>query len=203
MSTPLEFKITRLHHLGADTLGRRWGWFLGLGILLIVLGTVAMSYSAFATLMTVALIGWLLMLAGLLEAIHAFGCQAWGGFFLDLLTGLLYLVAGLFLIIEPAESALALTLIIALALIFGGVFRILVAVIVRLHHWVWLLLHGAINVLLGICIWKSWPVSGLMAIGLFVGIDMIFNGWSLVMLGLMARRLFRDTSSSSGAPSAV
>ena len=75
-------------------------------------------------------------------------------------------------------------------MIFGGIFRIVVAIVIRFQNWVWLLLHGAIN-LLGsrISIWQNWPLSGLWVIGLFVGIDMIFNGWSLVMLGIAAKRL--------------
>ena len=74
-------------------------------------------------------------------------------------------------------------------LTFGGIFRILVAVTIRFQNWVWLLLHGVVNVLLGIAIWRQWPLSGLWVIGLFVGIDMLLNGWSLVMLGLAAKKL--------------
>jgi uncharacterized membrane protein HdeD (DUF308 family) len=78
---------------------------------------------------------------------------------------------------------------IALFLIIGGVFRMVVAFAVQFHNRPWLFLHGAIDVLLGILIWRQWPLSGLWVIGLFVGIDMIFNGWSLIMLGLAAKRL--------------
>ncbi len=118
-----------------------------------------------------------------------FPAQKWSGFFIDLLTGILYVVVGFMLIRSPGETATALTLLIAMFLLFGGIFRVAVAIATRYHNWGWLLLHGIVDVLLGVLIWKQWPLSGLWVIGLFVGIDMLLNGWTLVMLGLAARRL--------------
>jgi uncharacterized membrane protein HdeD (DUF308 family) len=105
------------------------------------------------------------------------------------LTGLLYFVAGMMIITNPGATAVTLTLLIAMLLIFGGIFRIALAVAVRFHNGIWLLLHGAINLFLGISIWQNWPLSGLWVIGLFIGIDMMLNGWSLIMLGLTARNI--------------
>jgi len=82
-----------------------------------------------------------------------------------------------------------LTLLIAMFLIFGGVSRIVVAISFRFPNWIWLLVHGLINLWLGVAIWQEWPFSGLWVIGLFVGIDMIFNGLSLVMLALAAKKI--------------
>ena len=142
-----------------------------------------------ATMATVVLIGWLLLVGGIVEAGHAFWRKKWSGFFVDLLTGILYMVVGFMIVANPVATAETLTLLIALFLMFGGVFRIVAALAVRFPHWGWLVLHGAVNLLLGIAIWRQWPWSGLWVIGLFVGIDLIFNGWSLVMLGLAAKRL--------------
>ena len=178
-----------LHLLGLDELKNRWGWFLGLGIALIVLGTIAVGASAFATLATMVLIGWLMIVGGIAEVIHAFGIKNWGGFFIDLLTGILYAVVGFLIVANPGATAVTLTLLITMFLIFGGILRIITAILIRFQNWIWLLLHGVINLLLGILIWQQWPVSGLWVIGLFVGIDMIFNGWSLVMLALAAKNL--------------
>jgi len=126
---------------------------------------------------------------GVVEAAHACSCKGWGGFFVDLLTGILYVVVGFMVVANPGVTALALTLLIAMFLVFGGIFRIAVAVVVRFQNWIWLLLHGVVNLLLGIAIWRQWPLSGLWVIGLFVGIDMLLNGWSLIMLGLAAKSL--------------
>ena len=123
------------------------------------------------------------------KGVHAFSCAKWSGFFIDLLTGILYVVVGFMMIANPGESAAALTLLIAMFLMFGGIFRIVVAISTRYQHWGWLLLHGVVSLLLGISIWRQWPLSGLWVIGLFVGIDMLLNGWSLVMLGLAAHKL--------------
>lgn len=178
-----------LHLIGLEELRKRWGWFLSLGILLVVLGTIALGSSVMMTLATMVFVGWLMIVGGVLQAVHAFTCKGWGGFFIDLLTGILYAVVGFIIVASPGATAITLTLLICMFLIFGGVFRIVVAVAVRFQNWVWLLLHGVVNLLLGIAIWQQWPLSGLWVIGLFVGIDMLFNGWSLVMLGLAARNL--------------
>src|ERR1700681_1308530 len=180
---------TELHLGGVHELRKRWGWFLALGILLVVLGMIALGSSVFMTLATMVFVGWLMIVSGVFQAVHAFTCKGWSGFFIDLLTGLLYTVVGFMIVANPAATAITLTLLIAILLIFGGVFRIAVALSVRYPNWLWLLLHGVINLILGIMIWQQWPLDGLWVIGLFVGIDMIFNGWSLVMLGLAAKNL--------------
>jgi uncharacterized membrane protein HdeD (DUF308 family) len=123
---------------------------------------------------------------------NAFWHKRWAGFFLDLLTGILYVVVGWMMVTNPRESALLLTLIIAMFLIFEGVFRIVAALTARYPHWGWVLFNGVISLLLGIMIWRQWPYSGLWVIGLFVGIEMLLNGWSLVMLSLMGRKLSEE-----------
>jgi uncharacterized membrane protein HdeD (DUF308 family) len=135
------------------------------------------------------LYGWLMIFGGAFETVHAFMRRKWSGFFLSLLSGLLSLVVGFLLVAHPAEGGIALTLLIALFLMFGGLFRIIVSIATPLHHRLWVGIHGVVALLLGISIWRSWPLSGFWVIGLFVGIEMIFNGITLVMLGLTARKL--------------
>lgn len=178
-----------LHTVGLDDLKRSWGWFLGLGSILIILGTIALGSAVLFTLASVVLFGCLLIVGGSLTIAHALLRKRWGGFFLDLFLGILYDVAGVFLIAHPEEGAITLTLLIAWLLLIGGLLRISMALTVPLHHRVWLLLNGIVTLLMGFLIWKQWPLSGLWVIGLFVGIDMIFYGWSLVMLGLTAKSL--------------
>jgi uncharacterized membrane protein HdeD (DUF308 family) len=184
--------------VGADELRKKWGWFLALGIVLIIGGTVAIGMSCLTTVFSVMLLGWLMIVGGILEAVHAFSCKGWSGFIIDLLTGLLYVVVGFMCVANPGATAVALTLLIAMFLIFGGIFRSVIAVIMRYPNWGWVLLHGVINLLLGVMIWRQWPLSGLWVIGLFVGIDMIFNGWSLVMLSLAAKNLPTATAAHAG-----
>jgi uncharacterized membrane protein HdeD (DUF308 family) len=177
------------HVIGVEEIRRSWGWFLALGIILILLGLLALGWAVLATLVSVVVFGWFLLLGGILSVTHAFLRRRWGGFFLELFAGILYVVFGLMVVGNPAEGAVALTLLIAVFLMLSGIFRILTALTVRFHHWVWVLLNGVISLLLGVMIWSQWPVSGLWVIGLFIGIDMIFYGWSLVMLALAVRSI--------------
>jgi uncharacterized membrane protein HdeD (DUF308 family) len=177
------------HLIGAEELKRNWAWFLAVGIALVILGLMALSWSVLATLVSVAIFGWFLLIGGILSVVHAFLRRRWGGFFIELFAGLLYVLVGMLIVGNPAESAVALTLVIALFLLIGGVFRIVTALVVRFQHWLWMLLNGVISLLLGVMIWSQWPVSGLWVIGLFIGIDMISYGWSLVMLALAVRSL--------------
>ena len=187
MSSPPDFKVTEHHLVGLDELRKRWGTLVGLGVLLVVLGMIAISASMIATLATVVFFGTLMMVGGVSQTIYAIMTRAWSGFYLDLLAGVLSLVIGFLIVGHPGATAMALTLLIAVFLIVGGIFRIAIGFSVRYQIRIWLFLHGALNVLLGVIILMDWPLSGLWVIGLFIGIDMLFNGWSLIMLGLAAK----------------
>lgn len=189
MAIEMERASRLLPRVGLETLRRRWGWYLALGVGLIALGAFAIGYAATMTAVTVMTFGWVLMVGGVLEVIHAFWRKSWGGFFLDLATGILYFVVGFLVVANPAATAAALTLLIAMFLFVGGLFRGIMAIAVRYPNWPWMLLHSIVSLVLGILIWQQWPLSGLWVIGLYVGIEMMFNGSTLVMLGLAARRL--------------
>jgi uncharacterized membrane protein HdeD (DUF308 family) len=176
---PLTFGLRALEH--------NWGWFLALGVAEIVLGAIAIGASVLTTIISMTIFGWLLVIGGVLTAVHAFWQKQWSGFFIDMVVGLLYTVAGLMIASNPALAAVTLTLLIALLLVMAGAFRIAVSASHKLAHRGWLLLNGVISLALGVLIWSQWPVSGLWVIGLFIGIEMIFYGWSLVMLSLAVR----------------
>jgi uncharacterized membrane protein HdeD (DUF308 family) len=178
LGTPLGIEEVRAHRT----------WFLVLGVALIVLGSIAIGSSELMTVVSVLLFGWLLIFAGLFQIVHGFARRAWGGFFINMMAGLLYAVTGLLMISHPGIAAITLTLIIAMLFIVAGTFRIFVAFSTAIHHRAWLVLNGAISLILGFCILDSWPVSGLWVIGLFIGIDMIFDGWTEVMLALSSGR---------------
>ena len=172
-----------------EVLRRNWGWFLAFGIAMIVVGTLAIGASFVATLATVIAFGMLLLFGAAVQVVGALFSRKWSGFFLQLLAGLLYLVVGALMLSHPVRAAAGLTLMIAAILLVGGMFRIIVSMTERFESWGWVFLNGAITVLLGVLIWRQWPWSGLWVIGLFVGIELIFCGWSWVMLALSARRI--------------
>ncbi len=170
-------------------LRKNWGWFLVLGVGLIILGCVAISSSFIATLATVVVIGTFLVIGGVLEVVSGLRAGNWRGLVVHLLTGILYIVAGILMIEKPEIAAAALTLMLAAAFLFGGLLRIVISVSQRFSGWGWVLLHGVISVVLGIMIWRQWPEASYWVIGLFVGIDLLFAGWSWVMLALGIRSL--------------
>ena len=172
--------------LGIEEVRAHRGWFLFMGVALIIFGTIAIGIAEVMTIVSVLFLGWILLFAGVFEVIHGFARLAWGGFFVNLMGGLLYAVTGLLMITHPGVAAVTLTFMIALLLIVAGTFRIFVAFSTPIHHRGWLILNGAISLFLGFCIMSSWPVSGTWVIGLFIGIDMIFDGWTEVILALSA-----------------
>jgi uncharacterized membrane protein HdeD (DUF308 family) len=183
-----------------------WPWFLGLGVLLIVVGAVAVGsiyIQALTTYIMVVLFGCLLVAGGVVEFVNAFLARTWRGFFVQLLGGILHLVVGGLLIERPDRGAAALTLILAVAFLIGGTFRIVGALLTRPSGWAWVALNGVITLALGAAIWRGWPETSEWVIGLFVGIDLIFNGWSWVMLGLVVKGAAPAGPPAEKAPTGV
>ncbi len=181
--------VERLQLTGFDEIHRHWGWFFALGVALIILGVIAAGSALITTIVSLIFFGWLLIIGGALEIGYGLWRKTWSGFFIDLLTGILYVVVGSMVVANPGASAVALTLLIAMFLMVGGVFRIIAALSARYPNGGWLAIHGVVSLILGIIIWRQWPMSGLWIIGFFIGIELIFNGVALTMLGLAAREL--------------
>jgi uncharacterized membrane protein HdeD (DUF308 family) len=187
---PEERPLAALRH-GLDALQGNWMWFLILGIALVVIGVIAIGSAVAATFATVVVFGVLLILGGLAEIVGAFWSRRWSGFFINLLSGVLELVVGLLFVRDPGNAALAMTLLLACFLLVGGIFRMAASFSVRYRSWIWPFLGGLIDLLLGLMIWAQWPFSGLWVIGLFVGISLIFRGWTWIMLALALKSLPR------------
>jgi uncharacterized membrane protein HdeD (DUF308 family) len=189
-----ESSAERTHPLGEELhqLRRSWGLFLALGVTEVVLGVAAITSSLVAYFITfafVVLFGALVLIGGVVHLVNAFAARGWRGFFPHLLVAILYLVVGVLMIEHPRETAAGLTLMLAAAFLIGGLVRIVAAVTERFTGWGWVLANGLIGMLLGLSIWKHWPDASEWIIGLFVGIDLLFAGWSWIMLAWMARRL--------------
>lgn len=171
-----------------ETVRKNWGWFLVLGLALIVLGAYVINSAVTATLFSTVIFGALVIGAGVVQIVQAFLARLWSGFFLSLLLGVLYGVTGFLCMVHPAEAAINLTLLIAAFCLVSGLFRIIAALMMHFEHRGWVLFNGIVTFVLGIMIYTQWPLSGLWLIGLFVGIDMILSGWSWLLLSLVARK---------------
>jgi uncharacterized membrane protein HdeD (DUF308 family) len=174
---------------GLAALRDRWGWIVGIGVLLSVLGLVALGSVVTATVASVWVVGVAMMIGGAAEVANAFAMKSWGKFFLWALVGLLYGVAGVFAILNPLLAAGVLTLFLGAGLVAAGIMRIILAFqMTKCAPWIWAALSGVITALLGAVILMKWPVSSLFALGVFLGVDLLFAGASWIGVGLALRR---------------
>jgi uncharacterized membrane protein HdeD (DUF308 family) len=188
--------IRRVLRHELEAIQGQWGWLLALGIILVVVGTIAIGMPLLTSLATALTIGALLLVGGVTQLVGAFWTRDWSGFFLMLLMGVLYVVVGLLFLRSPGEALLALTLLLACSLMVSGVLRIVGSLMYRFPHWGWIFFGGILNLILGILIWQQWPLS-LLVIGLFVGIDMIWSGWTWIMLALRLKNLPRHITTTT------
>jgi uncharacterized membrane protein HdeD (DUF308 family) len=170
-------------------LRRYWVWLLVLGLSLILLGVIALGCLPLVTEASVMLYGLVLIASGIVHVIQAVRFPRWAGFLVAVLIGVLDVVVGLFMLTNTLEAAVIMTLLLAVFFFVGGLFRIIASVALRSPNWGWSLLAGVVSLLLGVAIWRRWPLSSFYAIGLFVGIEMLLRGWALIMLALAVRRL--------------
>jgi uncharacterized membrane protein HdeD (DUF308 family) len=164
-------------------------WFMALGIAIVVLGAIAISWACLATITVTAtwLFGFLLLGGGIAEIINSFWVGRWSGTLVHLLIGVLYAMVGILIIDQPETATVQLTLLIAIFLMVSGILRVIFAISERFAGFGWVLLNGAVTFLLGLLIYKQWPGSSLWVIGLFIGIELIFNGWAWIMLAIGLR----------------
>ncbi len=163
------------------------GWFIALGIVMILVGSAAIIFPHIATLSTKIFLGWFLIIGGITQAIHAFWVKDWGGFFWGLLVGLLEAFAGLFLLVYPVAGIIALTIYVAAVFVVEGIIRALLALKLKPEAgWIWMLIGGVVSIVLGAMLWAKLPSSAIWAIGLLVGLNMAMAGWTLLMIALAA-----------------
>jgi uncharacterized membrane protein HdeD (DUF308 family) len=175
------------HELQA--LHQQWWCFLLLGVSLVVLGSICIADPLIASVASVVVLGFLMLAGGITQIISSFWSGKWSGMLLHMLIGVLYAVVGYMFIDQPVVNMALLTKFIAIFLVVAGSFRIVSALVTRFHDWGWVLLNGIITLLLGLIINRQMPEASLWLIGLFVGIEMIFNGWAWIMLSLGLRRV--------------
>lgn len=166
-------------------LSRKWGWFVALGVALLILGGIAFGHLVLATVVSVYYVGIMMLVAGVIEIIHSFGVKSWGSFFFWLLSGLLYTAAGVVAFVNPILAAGVLTFLLAAALLGSGAFRIWLGFKSKpASGWGWIVATGVITILAGLLIAAQWPVNSLFILGIFLAVDLIFQGWAFIAVGL-------------------
>jgi uncharacterized membrane protein HdeD (DUF308 family) len=182
---------TGIHELHA--LRNQWWCFLLLGIALVVLGSICIGDPLVPSLASVVFLGFLLMAAGIIQIVSAFWAGKWSGMLIHILIGVLYAVVGYMIVDAPVINMVLITKFIAIFLIVSGAFRIISAMVVRFQDWPWALLNGGVTLLLGIVINRQLPEAALWVIGLFIGIELIFNGWAWLMLAFGLRAVAKTS----------
>ena len=160
------------------------------GILVVILGIMAVMSPLVAGKAVAMMVAIMLIVAGIFRLMWAFEAESFGKGALTFLIGGLTLVAGVLMLARPYIGLASITLLLAAYFLVDGIFEIIAAFKVKPEQgWGWLLFGGIVSAALGWMIWKQWPVSGAWAIGILVGIKMIFAGMEMIMLGAVGKQI--------------
>jgi uncharacterized membrane protein HdeD (DUF308 family) len=174
----------------SESVRANWGWMLSLGVLFIVGGVFAFASPFLASLVVTTIVAFVLVIVGAAQIVQAWRMKSWGGFLWQLIIGIVILIGGIAIYVNPIAGTLTLTLFAAAMFLAKGVFQIVLGFQLRPHDgWGWIVSSGVIAVLVGVLIYAQWPMSSLYALGTLAGISLAFTGWSYVMIALAARRL--------------
>jgi len=168
-----------------------WGLFLAEGIILVILGLLAIVVPPLATLAVTFFIGWLFVISGIAGLIMTFMARGAPGFWWSLLSAVIALIAGALLLWHPVLGVLSLTFVIIAFFIIDGILSIILSIEHRrelVGRWGWILLSGIVDLIIAAIIWAGLPGTAAWALGLLVGIDLVFGGTALIMVALAARR---------------
>lgn len=197
--------VDKIIDLNIKAVSERQGWFMALGILMIVLGLVAIGAPFTFGVAADLLVGWLLVISGIAHLTHAFKATGWRGAVLQFLCGVLYFGVGAMMIVHPVAGLFALTVTVLAYFVASGIFKIILAIRVeQLPQRGWVTVSGILSLALAIYVGSQFPSGALWLIGMLVGIEMLFSGWAFVMIAWAARsRKEGERPVPAGEPSAT
>jgi uncharacterized membrane protein HdeD (DUF308 family) len=182
--------IAKFQHAVGKALHDHWALFLVEGVVLLVLGATAVALPLLATLALTIIIGWLFLVSGVMGIVTTFWMRHAPGFWWSLISAVLGIAVGLVLLASPVSGAFSLTLVL---IVFFGIEGV-VSIMFALDHkreltgrWGWMLVSGIVDLVLSVMIFAGLPSTAAWAIGLLVGINMIFGGSALIAMALHAR----------------
>ena len=175
----------------AQSIREHWKLFLAEGIILVILGIIGIIVPPIATLAVEIFVGWLLLISGIAGLITTFGARHAPGFWWSLLSALLGIAAGAVLLLWPVSGIVSLTILLIAFFIIEGVISIMYAVEHKRElsgQWGWMLVSGIIDLVLAAIIFAGLPWTAVWALGLLVGINMLFGGSALIAMAMHAHR---------------
>jgi uncharacterized membrane protein HdeD (DUF308 family) len=182
--------VNRLQSEMNAAVREHWKAFLLEGILLVVLGLAAMILPPLASLAVTIFLGWMFLISGIAGLALTFWARRMPGFWWSLVSAILALGAGIILLTQPVQGTLTLTIVVGAYFLAEGVATIMYALEHRRElseRWSWLLIAGLMDLLIAAVIIAGLPGSALWAVGLLVGINLLFGGASLIGMALAAR----------------
>jgi uncharacterized membrane protein HdeD (DUF308 family) len=193
-ATPPDMQ--QLQRSVAESVHRHWRLYLIEGIVLVLLGALAIVIPQIATLALTIFLGWLLLISGVVGLFMTFTMRSAPGFWWSLISAALGVLAGGLLIARPVVGAVSLTLVLIAFFIIEGIASIMFALEHRTQlpgGWGWMLVSGIIDLVLAVLIFTGLPSTAAWAIGLLLGINLIFGGFALAAMALQARKLSPQT----------
>jgi uncharacterized membrane protein HdeD (DUF308 family) len=172
--------VTDLFAAGLEQVRKSWGWFLVSGIGLMILGMVCIGKAQTATTFSVLALGWILAVSAVFWFVSSFYAFSWQGFFLYLLNALIRGFTGYLLIRHPDAGAQGVTMVLAVLFIVGGLFRGVGASVIQFPRWGWTVFSGLVSFGLGVYLLATWPAASTYFVGIVIGVDLMFDGASLI-----------------------
>jgi len=159
---------------------------------MIVAGILAIIVPPIAGIAVTIFVGWLLIFGGVAHLVFGWHTRSNGGLLLEVILGIVYIAVGSYLLLNPVAGLVSLTLALAIYLFAEGILEFILALRLRpLPGSSWLFIDGIITIILSVMIWKAWPSNTTWAVGVLVGVSMLFSGIARLMISLAARRLVR------------
>ena len=191
-------QLGSVEHEFLDRVKQNSGLVITLGVVMLIIGTLAMFSPLVAGLSIAITVGVLLILGGVSQLFFAFKAGSFGKGIWIFILGLLTVIIGIAMVSQPGAALATLTIFLAAYFIVEGIFEIIGAFQVKpIKGWGWTLFSGILSLLLGLMIWSQCPLSGAWAIGVLVGIKLIFSGWMMIAFGSAARSVAKDVQTAS------
>jgi len=173
---------------------------LGGGIILAILGFLAILFPFVPGITIALLLGALLVVGGVVHVAHAFSARGWKGFLWQVLLGLVYLAAGLLLMANPIVTLASVTILLVAYFLVEGVVEIFMGFRLRPEsNWGWVIASGVVSLLLAGLLWVNWPSSAAWAVGLLLGVALLSSGISMILVAWGGRRAARAGTPTSAA----
>jgi len=174
----------------AGGIKRASGWSVALGVLMMILGIIAMLAPWEFGIVVALIIGWMAIFNGAAQIVYGIRTHSGGRTVLEVILGVIYIIAGIYLLMHPVPGLLVLTIFLASFLVVYGIFALVLAFHMRpLRGWGWVLFDAIITILLGILIWAHWPMNAEWVVGTLFGISIFFSGLTRLMVSLAFRRM--------------